>query len=107
MAMLPPPLAMSTRIRRALAPYTLAAVTEMSPALLARPVSRSSTPFSSPLPKIVMSPAPLDPKRAMLEAITSLEEQVKTRVTSVENGRKYQVTGSAATMPDGASILSR
>ena len=53
----------------------------------------------------VMSPAPLDPKRAMLEAITSLEEQVKTRVTSVENGRKYQVTGSAATMPDGASIF--
>lgn len=53
----------------------------------------------------VMSPAPLDPKRAMLEAITSLDEQVKTRVTSVENGRKYQVTGSVATMPDGASIF--
>jgi hypothetical protein len=53
----------------------------------------------------VMSPAPLDPKRAMLEAITSLEEQVKTRVTSVENGRKHQVTGGAATMPDGASIF--
>src|SRR5262245_20580008 len=35
----------------------------------------------------VMSPAPLDPLRAMKEAITSLEEQVKTRVTSVENGR--------------------
>lgn len=53
----------------------------------------------------VMSPAPLDPKRAMLEAITSLDEQVKTRVTSVENGRKYQVTGSIATMPDGAAIF--
>ena len=38
----------------------------------------------------VMSPAPLDPLRAMKEAITALEEQVKTRVTSVENGRKYQ-----------------
>ena len=37
----------------------------------------------------VMSPAPLDPLRAMKEAITSLEEQVKTRVTAVENGRKY------------------
>jgi hypothetical protein len=32
----------------------------------------------------VMSPEPLDPSRAMLEVITSLEEQVKTRVTSVE-----------------------
>ena len=29
----------------------------------------------------VMSPKPLDPLRAMKEAITSLEEQVKTRVT--------------------------
>ena len=38
----------------------------------------------------VMSPAPLDPLRAMKEAITALEEQAKTRVTSVENGRKYQ-----------------
>ena len=41
----------------------------------------------------VMSPAPLDPLRAMKEAITSLEEQVKARVTSVENGRKYQNSG--------------
>src|SRR6202022_4604965 len=31
----------------------------------------------------VMSPAPLDPLRAMKEAIQSLEETVKTRVTSV------------------------
>ena len=38
----------------------------------------------------VMSPSPLDPARAMKEAITSLEEQVKVRVTSVENGRKFQ-----------------
>ena len=37
----------------------------------------------------VMSPEPLDPVRAMEDAITSLEEQVKTRVTAVENGRKY------------------
>ncbi len=35
----------------------------------------------------VMSPSPLDPTRAMKEAITALEEQVKTRVNSVENGR--------------------
>src|SRR5437660_986163 len=41
----------------------------------------------------VMSPQPLDPLRAMKEAITSLEEQVKARVTSVENGRKYQTSG--------------
>jgi hypothetical protein len=54
----------------------------------------------------LMSPAPLDPARAMTEAITALEEQVKTRVTSVENGRKYQAGGGAeAVMPDGASIF--
>lgn len=54
----------------------------------------------------VMSPAPLDPVRAMTEAITSLEEQVKTRVTSVENGRKYQLSGKGeASMPDGAAIF--
>ena len=54
----------------------------------------------------VMSPAPLDPKRALTEAVTSLEEQVKTRVTSVENGRKYQVEGGREVdMPDGASIF--
>jgi hypothetical protein len=54
----------------------------------------------------VMSPAPLDPLRAMKEAITSLEEQVKTRVTSVENGRKFQNGGRGdAEMPDGPAIF--
>ena len=54
----------------------------------------------------VMSPAPLDPLRAMKEAITALEEQVKTRVTSVENGRKFQNSGRGeASMPDGAAIF--
>ena len=54
----------------------------------------------------VMSPAPLDPLRAMKEAVTALEEQVKTRVTSVENGRKYQDGGGAeVAIPDGASIF--
>jgi len=54
----------------------------------------------------VMSPAPLDPVRALKEAITALEEQAKTRVTSVENGRKYQVGGGAeVAMPDGAAIF--
>jgi hypothetical protein len=54
----------------------------------------------------VMSPDPLDPVKAMTDAITSLNEQVKTRVTSIENGRKYQQkqAGDAA-MPDGASIF--
>jgi hypothetical protein len=54
----------------------------------------------------VMSPAPLDPLRAIKEAITALEEQVKARVTSVENGRKFQNSGRGdAAMPDGASIF--
>ncbi len=54
----------------------------------------------------VMSPEPLDPLRAMTEAIAALEEQVKTRVTSVENGRKYQGSGKGdAEMPDGPSIF--
>jgi hypothetical protein len=54
----------------------------------------------------VMSPSPLDPLRAMKEAITALEEQVKTRVTSVENGRKFQNSGRGeANMPDGAAIF--
>ncbi len=54
----------------------------------------------------VMSPAPLDPQRALMEVITSLEEQVKTRVTSVENGRKFQMSGKGeASMPDGPAIF--
>ena len=55
----------------------------------------------------VMSPEPLDPVRAMEAAIASLEEQVKTRVGSVENGRKFQNSGHGdATMPDGPSIFA-
>ncbi len=55
----------------------------------------------------VMSPQPLDPVRAMEDAITSLDEQVKTRVTSVENGRKYQDKERAGDtdMPNGPSIF--
>ncbi len=54
----------------------------------------------------VMSPAPLDPSRALQEAVIALEEQVNARVTSVENGRKYQTGGGAeVAMPDGASIF--
>jgi hypothetical protein len=54
----------------------------------------------------VMSPDPLDPSKAMADAITSLEEQVNTRVTAVENGRKFQNSGRGeADMPNGASIF--
>jgi len=54
----------------------------------------------------VMSPAPLDPMRALQEAIAALDEQVRARVTSVENGRKYQTGGGReVAMPDGASIF--
>jgi hypothetical protein len=54
----------------------------------------------------VMSPEPLDPLRALNEVIAALEEQVKTRVTSVENGRKFQASGRGeAEMPEGPSIF--
>jgi hypothetical protein len=54
----------------------------------------------------VMSPAPLDPNRALIEAVSALEEQVKARVKSVENGRQYLVGGGKnVDMPDGASIF--
>lgn len=54
----------------------------------------------------VLSPAPLDPMQALLETIDALEEQVKTRVVSVENGRKFLASAkSAADMPDGARIF--
>ena len=54
----------------------------------------------------VMSPQPLDPLAAMKDAIDSLEEQVKTRVNSVENGRKYQSGAHGEIgMPDGATIF--
>ncbi|HEY0218414.1 MAG TPA: hypothetical protein VGC26_01410 [Afipia sp.] len=54
----------------------------------------------------VMSPSPLDPSRAMKEAITSLDEQVQARVTSVENGRKFLNSGRGeAAMPEGPAIF--
>lgn len=54
----------------------------------------------------VISPAPLDPMRAMKEAIAALDEQVRARVTSVENGRQFQVGGGRdVPMPDGPSIF--
>jgi len=54
----------------------------------------------------VLSPSPQDPTQALIETIQALEEQVKTRVTSVENGRKFLASGKgAADMPDGAKIF--
>jgi hypothetical protein len=54
----------------------------------------------------VMSPAPLDPARAMDDAITDLDEQVKTRVTAVDNGRQYQGKARGdVDMPSGPSIF--
>ncbi|MBN9584741.1 MAG: hypothetical protein BGN84_09925 [Afipia sp. 62-7] len=54
----------------------------------------------------VMSPDPLDPVKAMTDAIESLHEQVKTRVTSVENGRKYiEKKPAEIAMPNGPSIF--
>jgi hypothetical protein len=54
----------------------------------------------------VLSPSPLDPKTALLETVQALEEQVETRVISVENGRKFLVSGKpVAEMPDGAKIF--
>ena len=54
----------------------------------------------------VMSPLPLDPLQAMKDAIASLDEQVRVRVTSVENGRKFLNSAHAeAAMPNGAVIF--
>ncbi len=54
----------------------------------------------------VLSPSPLDPMTALLETVQALEEQVKTRVISVDNGRRFLATGKpAAEMPDGARIF--
>jgi hypothetical protein len=53
-----------------------------------------------------LSPAPLDPNRALIETIDALEEQVKGRVRSVQNGLEYfQKGGTRIDMPDGAEIF--
>src|SRR5262249_9801136 len=54
----------------------------------------------------IMSPSPLDPFLAMKGTISSLEEQVRTRVGSVELGRKYQDGHGETTMPDGPAIFA-
>ncbi len=54
----------------------------------------------------VMSPQPVDPVKAMENAVANLDEQVKTRVTAVEIGRKYlDKERGDVSMPSGASIF--
>jgi hypothetical protein len=54
----------------------------------------------------VLSPRPLDPVRAMMETIAALEEQVRTRTTSVDNGRRWLEKARApVAMPEGGEIF--
>lgn len=54
----------------------------------------------------VLSPTPRDPAVALREVVTALDEQVRTRVTSIENGRKFlEKKGPPAPMPEGAQIF--
>jgi hypothetical protein len=54
----------------------------------------------------VLSPAPLDPRTALLEKLQALEEQVRTRVVSIENGRAYALAHrDAIDMPKGPAIF--
>lgn len=54
----------------------------------------------------VLSPKPMDAERALLQTIDALEEQVRTRVQSVDNGRKWLDKHlGPATMPDGPEIF--
>ncbi|MFT3769550.1 MAG: hypothetical protein QM820_29285 [Minicystis sp.] len=54
----------------------------------------------------VLSPAPLDPSRALGEALAALEEQVRGRVLSVANARKHFASGGGRIdMPEGPAIF--
>lgn len=54
----------------------------------------------------VLSPEPLDPERALAEAVRALREQAEARVTSVENGEKhFRDGGGRIEMPDGSAIF--
>ncbi len=54
----------------------------------------------------LLSPEPLDPTQALLTTVQALDEQVRARVISVDNGRKF-LAGSppVADMPDGEKIF--
>jgi hypothetical protein len=54
----------------------------------------------------LLSPEPLDPLEALRSTIQALDEQVRSRVGSVDNGRKFLADATAAAeMPDGAKIF--
>ncbi len=55
----------------------------------------------------VLSPSPLDPTTALLERVQALEEQVRARVLSVQNGQKHFAggRGKRIAMPKGSSIF--
>ncbi len=54
----------------------------------------------------VLSPSPLDPARALDEAVDALEEQVKGRVLSVGNAaRHFAGGGGTIDMPEGSTIF--
>jgi len=54
----------------------------------------------------VLSPEPLDPERALLQTIIALDEQVRSRVTSVENGEQhFRKGGGRIEMPNGPAIF--
>jgi hypothetical protein len=54
----------------------------------------------------VLSPKPRSPELAMLETIKALEEQVRGRVLSVQNGQRFiQKNPEVIEMPEGASIF--
>jgi hypothetical protein len=52
-----------------------------------------------------LSPLPRSPEVALLDTLAALEEQVRARIVSVENGRKFLETGVTAEMPKGAAIF--
>jgi hypothetical protein len=54
----------------------------------------------------LLSPEPLDPEQALLSTLQALDEQVRARVISVENGRKFLAGSPAvADMPEGEKIF--
>lgn len=53
----------------------------------------------------VLSPEPLDPKTALLETIQALDEQVRGRVLSVQNGVDYRRKGGMIDMPAARDLF--
>jgi len=54
----------------------------------------------------VLSPVPSSPMQALLEAVQALEEQVTTRVRSIDGGRRFlEGGGPVVEMPEGEKIF--